>query len=116
MELRLLDIDRDNDVMVVAVDGGLDNATSGEFTAQIDKLVEGGITRIVVDCSALTYLSSAGLGALLRLHSRMRRHGGDVRLAGVRGVVVQLLQLSKLDRLFELYPDVGQARLSLRKE
>lgn len=115
MELRLLNIDRDNNVMVVAIDGGLDNRTADDFFSQIDGLVEGGINRIVVDCGGLTYLSSAGLAALLRVHSRMRRHGGDVRLAGVRSIVVQVLQLTKLDRMFELYPDVDQARLSLRR-
>jgi anti-anti-sigma regulatory factor len=46
----------------------------------------------------------------------MRRKGGDVRLAGVRGLVTQVLTLAHLDRLFELYPDVERARLSWRSD
>lgn len=116
MELRLLDIDRTNNVMVVAIDGGLDSRTAEEFSTQVERLVEGGISRIIVDCAELTYVSSAGLAALLRVHARMRRKGGDVRLAGVRGLVTQVLTLAHLDRLFELYPDVERARLSWRSD
>ena len=114
MELRLVTIDRDNDLMVMAVDGGLDGRTAEEFVAQVEQLVEGGVRRIIVDCSQLTFLSSAGLAALLRVHHRMTRHGGDVRLAGVQGMVTQVLHLTRLDRMLQLYPDVERARLSLR--
>lgn len=114
MELRLLDIDQANNVMVVAIDGGLDGPTAEEFTKQIEALVEGGISRIIVDCSKLTFVGSAGLAALLRIHTRMRRKGGDVRLAGMPGLVAQVFVLTRLDRLFEMYPDVERARLSLR--
>jgi anti-anti-sigma factor len=114
MELRLLDIDRQNDVMTLAIDGGLDASTAEEFGRQVETLVEGGITRVIVDCSKLTFLSSAGLAALLRTHSRMARKGGDVRIAGASGMVAQVLHLTHLDRMLQLYPDVERARLSLR--
>jgi len=114
MELRLLDIDRENDVMTLSIDGGLDAATSEEFGTQIEKLIEGGIRRIIIDCSRLSYLSSSGLAALLRTHSRMARRGGDVRIAAASGMVAQVLHLTHLDRMLQLYPDVERARLSLR--
>lgn len=100
--------------MVLGVDGGLDASTAAQFTTEVEQLIEGGITRIIVDCSKLSYLSSAGLAALLRTHSRMARHGGDVRIAGAHGMVAQVLHLTRLDRLLQLYPDVERARLSLR--
>ncbi|MFO0874072.1 MAG: STAS domain-containing protein [Phycisphaerales bacterium] len=114
MELRLCEIDRDHNLMVLAIDGGLDNRTAEEFVAQVTQLVEGGVNRIIVDCAALNYVSSAGLAALLRVHARMRRLEGDVRLAGLRHAVAQVLRLTHLDRLLEMYPDVEQARLSFR--
>jgi anti-anti-sigma regulatory factor len=44
----------------------------------------------------------------------MKQHGGEVRIAGLQGMAVQVLRLAKLDGIFQLYPDVAQARLSFR--
>jgi len=37
-----------------------------------------------------------------------------VRIAGLKGMAVQVIRLAKLDGFFELYPDVSQARLAFR--
>jgi anti-anti-sigma regulatory factor len=44
----------------------------------------------------------------------MREIGGEVKLAAVPGFVAQVLALTRLDKVFEMYPDVAQARLSFR--
>ncbi|MBM4008778.1 MAG: STAS domain-containing protein [Planctomycetes bacterium] len=114
MELAIGEIE--GDVMVIRADGGLNQATASQISEQVGALVAGGVRHLIVDCSSLTVLSSTGIGVLLMLHTRMKREGGDVRLCGLRGLIVQVLQLAKLDRLFQLYPDVGQAKLSFRPE
>lgn len=113
MELSLGEID--GDVLVIRADGGLNKATAVQISQQVGTLIAGGIRHVIVDCSALSILSSTGIGVLLMLHARMKQQGGDVRLCGLRGIIVQVLQLAKLDRMFELYPDVGQAMLSFRR-
>ncbi|MSR28734.1 MAG: anti-sigma factor antagonist [Phycisphaerales bacterium] len=103
------------DVLVLRADGGLNTSTAGQLSESIAALLKGGITNVVVDCSKLAIISSMGLGALLMLHTRMRRIGGEVRLAGLTGAVVQVIQMTKLDRVFEVYRDVEQAKASFRK-
>jgi len=44
----------------------------------------------------------------------MKQHGGEVKIAGLHGMVVQVLRLTRLDGIFQLYPDVSQARLAFR--
>lgn len=112
MEFYYHDIDRD--VLVITADGGLNRDTSVQFVQSIEKLVEAGLNKIIVDCSKLDYISSIGLGALLRLHQRMKGRGGDVKIAGVSGFIAQALQATRLDRMFSLYPDVDRARLDFR--
>jgi len=114
MELAIGEID--GNVMVIRADGGLNRATASQIAEQVGALVAGGVRHLIVDCSSLTVLSSTGIGVLLMLHTRMQKEGGDVRLCGLRGLIVQILQLAKLDRLFQCYPDVGQAKLSFRTE
>jgi anti-anti-sigma factor len=104
-----------DDVLVLRADGGINTTTAGQLSEAIAKLVQGGITNVIVDCSKLAIISSMGLGALLMLHTRMKRIGGEVRLCGLNGPIVQVIQMTKLDRVFEIFPDVERARLSFRK-
>jgi len=104
----------DSDVLIISADGGIDRHTSGQFVEEIMTLIEGGITKIIVDCEKLTYISSWGLGVLLRLHKRAKAAGGEVKIANVHSHIVSLLNVTHLNRIFEVYPDVNRARLEFR--
>lgn len=113
MEFYFHEIEKD--VLILSADGGLNSANAADFLDQIEQVIHGGIHRIIVDCSNLQYISSYGLTVLVRLHSRMCRRGGDVRLAAVQGAMAQVLQITRLNTLLAIYPDVNQARLSFRE-
>ncbi len=104
----------DNDVLIITADGGLNADTSEQFVQSIEKLVDGGLKKIIVDCDKLDYISSSGLRVLVRLHNRMKRQGSDVKLASVKGPMPDVLQVTGLNKLFEIYPDVNRARLAFR--
>jgi len=104
----------DNDVLIVSADGGIDRHTSQEFVEPILKLIESGVTKIIIDCKKLTYISSWGLGVLLRLHKRAKAAGGEVKIADVQSRIVDVLNLTHLNRIFGIYPDVNRARLEFR--
>ncbi len=104
----------DHDVLIVRADGGLNSDTAEQFVEELSTLVESGLTRIIVDCADLDYISSYGLSVLVRLHAKLAKRGGDVKLAGVRGVIQQVLNLTRVNSLFEIYPDVNRARLMFR--
>ena len=106
--------DVDSDVLVLKADGGLNARTAEGFVEDLEKLVDAGLRKIIVDCSELDYISSFGLGVLIRLHSRLARHGGNVKIASVKGMIVEVMRLTKLNKLFEIYPDVSRARLAFR--
>ena len=105
----------DGNVMVIEVDGGLDGSNADAFTRDVIGMVEGGVSRLIIDCRHLTSLSSVGVGALIRLHKRAATQGGDVKLCSVPGIVMQVLSLMRMDRVFEIYPDLGRARLAFRE-
>ena len=97
------------DVLVVSADGGLTHRNADQFEEDITKLIEEGASKVLIDCTALTYVSSMGIGALLNTHRKMAKRGGDVRLANVAGRVVQMLSLAGIDKFFHVYPDVETA-------
>jgi stage II sporulation protein AA (anti-sigma F factor antagonist) len=112
MELIAHEIDQD--VMILSADGGLNSSNAAGFIADIEQLIDGGLCRLIVDCDKLEYVSSYGLGVLLGLSKRMKSRGGEIKLAGLRGLIVQVLHVSRLDGMFQIYQDVDQARLSFR--
>ena len=60
MELVFHEVDKS--VLILSADGGLNADTSAEFVEQLEKLVDGGVTQIIVDCTRLEYISSYGIG------------------------------------------------------
>ena len=104
----------DEQVIVIVADGGLNSGTAEQIEKVVQQAVDCGMKGVIVDCSKLDIISSTGLGRLLMLHQRIKAQGGEVKLAGLRGMLVQVLQLSRLDKVFEIYPDVSQARLAFR--
>ena len=83
---------------VVAIEGRLDAAQAATAQAFLD-----GVNGIVVlDCAGLDYLSSAGLGVLLKTHKRLVSCGGQLRLVGVNRHVHDIFRYSGFDQIFEI--------------
>ena len=95
----MLSIAYDNGGSVV-VKGRLDAAQSPAAQSFLDG-VEGTVT---LDCRGLEYISSAGLGVLLKTQKRLLASGGKLRLAGVNRHVQDIFGYSGFDQLFEIEP------------
>jgi anti-anti-sigma factor len=108
MEFYYHDVDRD--ILIVSADGGLNAQTADQFISGIETMIDGGARRLIVDCTQLRYISSSGLGLLIRLHNRMAKHGGDVKLACVRGAIASMITKTRLSDILQLYPGVDDAR------
>ena len=77
----------DGEVLIIRADGGLNADTADGFLHDIESLLSAGLRKIIVDCERLEIISSAGIGALIRLHQIARAHEGEVKIAGARGVI-----------------------------
>ncbi len=83
---------------VVKIAGRLDAAQSPAAQAFLDR-VQGPVT---LDCTQLEYISSAGLGVLLKTQKRLLASNGKLRLAGVNPHLRDIFQYSGFDRIFEI--------------
>lgn len=84
----------------VVVKGRLDAAQAPAAQAWLDR-VHGTVT---LDVSGLEYISSAGLGVLLRTQKRLLGGAGRLRLAGVNPPLRDIFVYSGFDQLFEIEP------------
>ena len=85
---------------VVVIAGRLDAAQSAVAQSFLDK-VQGPVT---LDCSKLEYISSAGLGVLLKTQKRLAGAGGKLRLTGVSRHLQDIFLYSGFDQIFEIEP------------
>lgn len=60
------------------------------------------LIHIDFDCSTLEFVDSSGLGALISLQKLTNERGGKLRLLSPKPNVVQLLELTRLHRVFEI--------------
>jgi len=93
----MLSIDHGPGGAVVAA-GRLDAAQAHAAQAFLDRTT--GV--VTLDCRALEYISSAGLGVLLKTHKRLLGSGGKLRLTGVGPHLKDIFTYSGFDQLFEI--------------
>jgi anti-sigma B factor antagonist len=65
--------------------------------------------KIVLDLSEVTYIDSGGLGTLVGCYSTARSAGADIKLAGLGQRVRDVLQITKLVTVFEVYDSEQKA-------
>ena len=86
------------------------------FEGEIQKALDEQRYRIVVNCSGLTYIASAGLGALMGVIEEVRHHGGDIRLADLNETVRNIFEILGFNHLYRIFPSEVEAILSFREE
>jgi anti-anti-sigma factor len=85
---------------IVAVEGRLDAAQAVKAQTFLDQ-VEG---QCVLDLGKLEYVSSAGLGVLLKTHKRLMGAGSGIKLINVSNHIHDIFRYSGFDKLFEIVP------------
>ena len=91
----MFDIDFNNSGTVV-VSGRLDAAQAPKAQEFLDRVLD----ECIVDMSALEYISSAGLGVLLKTHKRLMVNASQLRLINVNSHINDIFRYSGFDKLF----------------
>jgi anti-sigma B factor antagonist len=102
---------------IVVVDCG-GRLVFGEETAVLREKVKSLISqdsRIVLNLADVTYIDSGGLGTLVALYTTARNAGGSIKLARLTKRVGDLLQVTKLLTVFEVFNSEEEAVQSFRK-
>ena len=81
-----------------------------ELGQELFRLVEvDGRERVLLDFSAVDFLSSAALGKLITLDKKMKSHGGTLKLSNIRPEIYEVFAITKLTRLFDIKADEKEA-------
>lgn len=95
---------------LVQVTGRVDSSTAPQLTEALEAITEAGRFKIVLDCSELEYMSSAGFRALLTGQRTCKRYNrGELVLAAVPVRVSEALELAGFTELFKSFDDPVEA-------
>ena len=88
-------------LLVLKLGGELDISTSPDLQDALAELTDAP-RRVAVDLSDLEFIDSTGLAALLGAHKDLMEHGGTLELRHPSRMVVNLVQITGLDDVFEI--------------
>lgn len=98
-----------NDVLIVDVTGDLDARSAGDLKLTLNEKIEGGKVWILVNLSEVPYMDSAGLGVLVSGLKNTNRQNGDLRICGLQPDVRNIFELTRLNKVFQIFEDEASA-------
>lgn len=104
--IALRTVDR---ISVLDVSGELDAHTASRLEDSLKSLIDQNKYNIIVNCSALDYIASAGLGVFMAYIEDVRSLGGDIKLTNMNERVYNVFDLLGFPTLYDIMDEEGQA-------
>lgn len=97
------------DVTVIYPKGYINAHTVRHFESAIHGSIQHQRFKIVVNAASLSYIASAGLGAIMGAIEEIRSNGGDLRLAGLNETVQNIFEILGFHHLYRIYASEAEA-------
>jgi anti-anti-sigma factor len=80
-----------------------------EIVSLVEKQLAAGTRKFIFDLTGVTVIDSTGIGRFISSFNKIMAAGGEMRMAGASGHVMQSFRVSLLDKVFTFYPTLQQA-------
>jgi anti-anti-sigma factor len=106
MEINIVEV---NTVTVLRFTGNLDTNTAPDAENQINGLIDGGVSKMLVNFESLNYISSAGLRVLLGTAKKLMASGGSLKVCSLNSTVREVFDISGFNTILSLAPSEADA-------
>jgi len=96
-------------ISVVEPTGFINAHTVRQFECALEEVVQQGRYAILLNCRSLSYISSAGLGAIMGLIETVRERGGDIQLCNLQDNVFAIFDTLGFTQLYKVHPEEQDA-------
>lgn len=86
---------------------------SAQIETRLEQLLAKGVKNFVFDLAGVTHIDSTGIGRFIACLNRVMQAGGKLRMAAASPVVRDAFRVTRLDTVFEFFPDVDSASVGL---
>lgn len=94
--------------LITVLEERIDAHNSNELKSAILQSIEQGGSQIIVQLEKVRFIDSSGLGALLSGYKNASAQNGKLMLTNVQQQVLSMFELTRLNRVFEIYQDVNE--------
>lgn len=110
-----LQIENLGDIVVIGLrEERLDAHNSTDLKSQMLNLLENGHTHLVIDLQDVRFVDSSGLGALVSGFKNATARNGALKLSSLQPQVQSMFELTRLHRVFEIFPNIDLAAASFQ--
>lgn len=102
-EFRVRSLGPLDGVVVLEVGGEVDFYSAPELKAVLERALDEGIVRLVVDLTEVSFIDTSGIGVLVAGLRRVRPSGGSMALVCIDKNIRRLFEITALDRVFSIY-------------
>ncbi|MCX8092894.1 MAG: STAS domain-containing protein [Candidatus Goldbacteria bacterium] len=102
-------VEQKGDVTIIKYLGNIDSDAYGVFKQTFEILIANNNFKIVVDLSDVSFISSAGWGVFIGNLQKIRKNGGDIRLAEMREEVKNIYLTVNFNELLKSYDTLNEA-------
>jgi anti-sigma B factor antagonist len=106
MEVRVTDHDS---IKIVEVEGEVDLYSSPQLRKILMDLTKEERKSILVELGKVKYMDSSGIATLVEALQQISKYNGKLKLANLRDAVRDVFELSRLDKVFDIYPTINDA-------
>jgi anti-sigma B factor antagonist len=96
-----------NDIAVIALQGRFDSAAADQFKKAVQHDFQP--AHYVIEMEGVNYIDSGGLGCLVSLLRRAQKRSGSVKIARIPSKIFYAFELTRMNRIFDMYDDTGMA-------
>lgn len=104
-----ISVETANGFPVLKIAGSIQETEVEELEKKLLELVEQTEAPVVVDLSQVIYLTSSALGVFMLAYKRLSERDLELRIVNPQPLIREILQTTKLDRLFRIFKDIDQA-------
>lgn len=95
-----INIQRNGDKVVVALNGELDTVTTAQMGEELNRIIEMASNQLIIDCKDLEYISSSGLRFFMQLKRHSEQQNGTVTLINMNQDVKEVFRISGFHHIF----------------
>ena len=97
-----INIRRNGDEVVVALNGELDTVTTAQMGEELNRIIEMASNQLIIDCKDLEYISSSGLRFFMQLKRHSEQQNGTVTLINMNQDVKEVFRISGFHHIFNI--------------
>lgn len=99
----------EGDTKVVMLNGKLDTNTTPAAESEINALLDGGASKLLINFEQLSYISSSGLRLLLATAKKLKASEGDLKVCSLNEMATEVFEVSGFSAILNVFANEQEA-------